>query len=95
MQLAVDVSLPNILDLISKMNPNELEEIKNKIVEKELYFKKFKKEDIDDIVDDFKQENYSSDFLTDLEQGLKKSSIYQWLSKLSEMTWRNISKNII
>jgi len=77
MQLAVDVSLPNILDLISKMNPNELEEIKNKIVEKELYFKKFKKEDIDDIVDDFKQENYSSDFLTDLEQGLKKSSIYQ------------------
>lgn len=79
MQLAVDVSLPNILDLISKMNLNEIEEIKNKIVEKELHFKKFKKEDIDDIVDDFKQENYSSDFLADLEQGLKKSSIYQWL----------------
>ncbi len=75
MQLAVDVSLPNILNLISQMNLNEIEEIKNKIVEKELYFKKFKKENIDDIMGDFKKENYSSDFLADLEQGLKKSSI--------------------
>jgi len=79
MQLAVDVSLPNILDLISQMNLNEIEEIKNKIVEKELYFKKYKKENIDDIVSDFQKENYSSDFLADLEQGLRKSSIYQWL----------------
>jgi predicted ATP-dependent endonuclease of OLD family len=77
MQLAVDVSLPNILDLISKMNLNEIEEIKNKIVEKELYFKKYKKDDIDDIMSDFQKEKYSSDFLADLEQGLKKSSIYQ------------------
>ena len=77
MQLAVDVSLPNILNLISQMNLNEIEEIKNKIVEKELYFKKFKKDNIDDIIDDFKKENYSSDFLSDLEQGLKKSSLYK------------------
>ena len=77
MQLAVDVSLPNILNLISQMNLNEIEEIKNKIVEKELYFKKFKKDSIDDIMDDFKKENYSSDFLSDLEQGLKKSSLYK------------------
>jgi hypothetical protein len=28
---------------------------------------------------DFQKEKYSSDFLADLEQGLKKSSIYQWL----------------
>jgi len=77
MQLAVDVSLPNILNLISQMNLNEIEEIKNKIVEKELYFKKFKKDNIDDIIDDFQKENYSSDFLSDLEQGLKKSSLYK------------------
>ena len=43
MQLAVNVSLPNILTLISQMSLNEIEQIKNKIVEKELYFKKFKK----------------------------------------------------
>jgi len=81
MQLAVDVSLPNILHLISQMNLDEIEEVKNKIVEKELYFKKFQKDDINKIVDDFKRENYSNEFLADLEQGLKKSSLYQWLSK--------------
>jgi hypothetical protein len=35
MQLAVDISLPNILTLISQMSLNEIEEVKNKIVEKE------------------------------------------------------------
>ena len=64
MQLAVDVSVPNVIDLISQMSLNEVEEVKNKIIEKELYFKKFKKED------------YLNDFLKDSEDGLKNSSIY-------------------
>ena len=76
MQLAVDVSLPNILTLISQMSLNEIEQVKNKIVEKELYFKTFKKDKIENIIDDFKKEDYSNDFLIDLENGLKKSSIY-------------------
>ena len=76
MQLAVDVSVPNVIDLISQMSLNEVEEVKNKIIEKELYFKKFKKDDIENIMDDFKKEQYSSDFLKDLEDGLKKSSVY-------------------
>jgi len=76
MQLAVDVSLPNILNLISQMSLNEIEEVKNKIVEKELYFKKFQKDKIENVMNDFQKENYSDDFLKDLENGLKKSSIY-------------------
>jgi len=76
MQLAVDVSLPNILTLISQMSLNEIEEVKNKIVEKELYFKRFKKDKVENIMNDFKKENYSDDFLSDLENGLKKSSVY-------------------
>jgi len=76
MQLAVDVSLPNILTLISQMSLNEIEEVKNKIVEKELYFKRFKKDKVENIISDFKKENYSDDFLSDLENGLKKSSVY-------------------
>jgi len=76
MQLAVDVSLPNILTLISQMSLNEIEEVKNKIVEKELYFKKFKKDKVENIMNDFQEENYSNDFLKDLENGLKKSSVY-------------------
>jgi len=76
MQLALDISLSNVLTLISQMSLNEIEEVKNKIVEKELYFKKFKKDDIETIMDDFRSESYSDDFLADLEKGLKKSSVY-------------------
>jgi len=76
MQLAIDISLPNILTLISQMSLNEIEEVKNKIVEKELYFKKFKKDKIEDVMSDFQKEDYSDDFLKELEDGLKKSSVY-------------------
>ena len=76
MQLAVNISLPNILTLISQMSLNEIEQVKNKIVEKELYFKTFKKDKIENIMSDFQKENYSEDFLKDLENGLKKSSVY-------------------
>ena len=76
MQLSVDVSLSNILSLISQMSLSEIEEVKNKLVEKELYFKKFKKDTIENIIDDFQKEGYSDDFLKELENGLKKSSVY-------------------
>jgi threonyl-tRNA synthetase len=76
MQLAVNISLPNILTLISQMSLNEIEEVKNKIIEKELYFKAFKKDKIENVINDFKKEDYSNDFLKDLEDGLKSSSIY-------------------
>jgi len=71
MQLSVDISLDNLLLLISKMNINQIEEIKNKIVEQKLYFQTFQKDDIANIIDDFKKEEYSNDFLLDLEAGLK------------------------
>jgi len=77
MQMTMDVTLPNLLKLISQMNLNEIEEVKNKLVEKELYFKRYKKENIEDVVEAFSQEDYASDFLKDLEDGLKKSSVYQ------------------
>jgi len=76
MQLAVNISLPNILTLISQMTLNEIEQVKNKIVEKELYFKTFKKDKIEDVMSDFQKEDYSDNFLKDLEDGLKKSSVY-------------------
>ena len=76
MQLSVDVSLSNVLSLISQMSLNEIEEVKNKLIEQEIYFKKFKKDNIENIINDFQKEGYSDDFLKDLENGLKKSSIY-------------------
>jgi hypothetical protein len=77
MQLSMDVSLPNVLNLISQMNLNEIEEVKNKLVEKELYFHTHKKESVEDVMNAFEKEDYSEDFLKDLEDGLKKSSIYK------------------
>ena len=76
MQLAVNISLPNILTLISQMSLNEIEQVKNKIVEKDLYFKTFKKDNIENVMSDFQKEDYSDNFLKDLEDGLKKSSVY-------------------
>jgi len=76
MQLSIDNSLSSVLDLISRMSLDEIEKVKNKIAERELYFKKFKKDNIKNIINDFENEGYSEDFLRDLEQGLKKSSVY-------------------
>jgi len=76
MQLSIDNSLSSVLDLISRMSLDEIEKVKSKIVERELYFKKFKKDNIKNIINDFENDGYSEDFLRDLEQGLKKSSVY-------------------
>lgn len=73
MQIAVDIPFSNIITFVSQMNLNQIEELKNKIIEKELYFKKDK---LDDIMQGFKQEGYGKDFLSDIENGLKKSSLY-------------------
>ncbi len=63
--------------MISQMNLDEIEDIKNKLIEKELYFKRFQKDDIENIMHDFKKEDYTEKFLHDLENGLKKSSVHR------------------
>jgi len=54
----------------------DLERLKNALIERTIYFKKFKKDKVENVVRDFKCEGYSDDFLKDLESGLRKSSIY-------------------
>ncbi len=76
MQLVVDVSTEDIIKSIKKMDCNDLESVKNALIERNLYFKKFKKDKIEKVIKDFKMEGYPDDFLEDLESGLKKSSIY-------------------
>ena len=77
MQLSIDIKTQDIISLISQMSLNELEKVKNSLIERELYFKKFKKDSVENIIDDFKKEDYSDEFLSDLEKGLKKSSVYK------------------
>ena len=77
MQLSIDIKTKDIISLISQMSLDELEKVKNSLIEREIYFKKFQKNDIDNILHDFKNEGYSDEFLAALEGGLKKSSVYQ------------------
>ncbi|MDP3265971.1 MAG: hypothetical protein Q8M39_03990 [Sulfuricurvum sp.] len=74
--LALPISENQIVQLISQLDLVSLEKVRKAIVKKEAYFKRFQKAPIDEIVQDFKSEGYSSDFLADLEDGLKKSRTY-------------------
>jgi Cdc6-like AAA superfamily ATPase len=77
MRLAIDIKTKDIISLISQMSLDDLEKVKNSLIERELYFKKFKKDSVENIINDFKKESYTDGFLSDLEEGLKKSSIYK------------------
>lgn len=76
MQLSIDLETNDLISLISQLSLNELEKVKESLIERELYFKKFQKDDILNIMNDFKKEDYSDGFLSDLENGLRKSSLY-------------------
>ena len=77
MKLSIDLKTKDIISLISQMSLDDIEKVKNSLIERELYFKKFKKDSVENIMNNFKKEDYSNDFLTDLEEGLKKSSIFK------------------
>ena len=77
MLMTVDVKKDDIINSINSMNINELEEIKEALLKNNIYFKKYNKIPIDEVIDDFSKNGYSKDFLDDLENGLQKSSIYQ------------------
>jgi Cdc6-like AAA superfamily ATPase len=76
MQIAVDISTKEIINAIKEMELNDIEELKTALIEREIYFRKFKKDKIENIIRDFRSEGYSEGFLKDLENGLKKSSVY-------------------
>ncbi len=76
MQVSVKITYNEIINAIKKMPLNELEKLKSAIIKREIYFKKFKKDKIQNIINDFSKEGYSNKFLTDMEEGLGKSSVY-------------------
>jgi len=74
--MVVDLKIDDFIETIKKMPLDDIEKIKNAIIKREIYFKKFKKDKIENIISDFKNNGYNDLFLSDLENGLKKSSIY-------------------
>ena len=75
--LALQISENQIVSLISQLDLTMLEKVRKAIVKQELYFKRFQKAPVGDIIEDFKAEGYSDGFLADLEKGLKNSSVYK------------------
>jgi phosphopantothenate synthetase len=67
----------DIINSIKYMGSDDIERLKNSLIERDIYFKAHKKDNIDSVIKDFKNHNYNDSFLNDLEQGLKKSSIYE------------------
>ena len=76
MQIQIDISTEEIIKTIYQMDLTDIERVKTALIERDIYFKKFKKDKIENVMSDFQQEGYSEDFLKDLEDGLKKSSVY-------------------
>ncbi len=76
MQVSVKITSNEIINAVKRMSLDDLEELKTAIIKREIYFHKFKKDDINKILSDFSKEGYSENFLSDLADGLKKSSVY-------------------
>jgi hypothetical protein len=76
MDILVNLKLKDILKSLQILSPDELEQVKNTMVKRDVYFKRFKKSPIQDITSDFSKAGYSKEFIDDLEAGLKKSSAY-------------------
>jgi Cdc6-like AAA superfamily ATPase len=76
MQIQIDISTEEIIKTINQMDLTDIERVKTALIEREIYFKKFKKDKIENVISDFQREGYSEGFLKDLENGLRKSSVY-------------------
>ena len=66
-----------LYDLINNLSQEERESILNRLRKEPANLKIFQKDKIESILNDFKSTNlYEDDFLADLEEGLKKSTVY-------------------
>lgn len=73
----IDIPMEALYELIDNLSEKERESVLNRLKEEPLKLKAFKKDKIESILADFESTNlYEDDFLRDLQDGLKKSSVY-------------------
>jgi len=73
----IDIPMEALYDLINNLSQEERESILNRLRKEPANLKIFQKDKIESILNDFKSTNlYEDDFLADLEEGLKKSTVY-------------------
>jgi hypothetical protein len=70
--------LAALYELIDNLTAEERKKVLERLQSKPIEFKPFNKDDINSILKDFAStDSYEDEFLKDLEEGLKKSSIYK------------------
>ena len=73
----IDIPMEALYDLIDNLSQEERESVLNRLQKEPASLKVFQKDKIESILGDFTSTNiYEDDFLTDLEEGLRKSSVY-------------------
>jgi len=73
----IDIPMEAFYELIDNLSQEEREKVLERLRKKPVKLKTFQKDKIESILTDFASTNlYEDDFLRDLEDGLKKSSVY-------------------
>ena len=74
----IDISTDTLCEIIEQLSEGERKNILIKLKSKPAALKTFKKDKVKSIVSDFtKLDIYENDFLKDLEEGIKKSTLYR------------------
>jgi hypothetical protein len=73
----IEIPMDTLYDLIDNLTDEERKKLLERLKIKPVKLRSFKKDKIDSILTDFAATNlYEDEFLKDLEEGLKKSSMY-------------------
>jgi hypothetical protein len=74
----IEISMETLYELIDDLTQEEREKLLERLRARPVELKPFKRDKIESILADFAATDlYEDDFLRDLEEGLRKSSIYQ------------------
>ncbi|OHE32349.1 MAG: hypothetical protein A3J94_15565 [Syntrophus sp. RIFOXYC2_FULL_54_9] len=74
----IEIPIESVIEMVESLNEEERMEVMRRLQTRNLSFKAFNKDSVDNILRDFAETNsYEEDFLADLEEGLKKSSPYK------------------
>ncbi len=73
----IEIPMDTLYELIDNLTDEERKKLIERLKSKPIELKPFKKDKVESILSDFAATDlYEKDFLKDLEEGLKKSSIY-------------------
>jgi predicted transcriptional regulator len=74
----IEIPMNTLYKIIDNLNKEDRTRLLQRLEKKEMELKPFKKDKLESIVADFAATGlYEEDFLRDLKEGLKKSSLYQ------------------